>query len=61
MKALRLLGIQTVIIGTQTGDKDDYAMIEKLCDEGTQELFDRIVNALLEYKQDHSPVGYKYM
>jgi len=35
VKALRLLGIQTVIIGTQTGDKDDYAMIEKLCDEGT--------------------------
>lgn len=35
VKALRLLGIQTVIIGTQTGDKDDYALIEKLCDEGT--------------------------
>lgn len=28
---------------------------------GTQELFDKIVNALIEYKQDHSPVGYKYM
>lgn len=28
---------------------------------GTQELFDRVVNALLEYKQEHSPVGFKYM
>ena len=28
---------------------------------GTQELFDKIVNALIEYKQDHSAVGYKYM
>lgn len=29
--------------------------------EGTQDLFDKIVNALIEYKQEHSPVGYKYM
>lgn len=29
--------------------------------QGTQELFDRIVNALIEYTQDHSPVGYKYI
>ncbi len=28
---------------------------------GTQELFDRIVNALIEYKQENSPVGYKYI
>ncbi len=28
---------------------------------GTQELFDRVVNALLEYKQENSPVGYKYI
>jgi len=29
--------------------------------EGTQQLFDRIVNALIEYKQENSPVGYKYI
>ncbi|VBB44700.1 Nitrogenase [uncultured Paludibacter sp.] len=29
--------------------------------KGTQELFDRVVNALLEYKQENSPVGFKYM
>ncbi len=28
---------------------------------GTQELFDRVVNALIEYKQENSPVGYKYI
>ncbi len=28
---------------------------------GTQQLFDAIINALIEYKQKHSPVGYKYM
>lgn len=28
---------------------------------GTQQLFDRIVNALIEHKQKKSPVGYSYM
>ncbi len=28
---------------------------------GTQELFDRTVNAIIEYKQENSPVGYKYI
>lgn len=28
---------------------------------GTQSLFDQITNALIGYKQDRSPVGYKYM
>ncbi|NJK84935.1 MAG: nitrogenase [Bacteroidales bacterium] len=28
---------------------------------GTQMLFDRVVNALIEYKQENSPIGYKYI
>jgi nitrogenase molybdenum-iron protein NifN len=28
---------------------------------GAQELYDRIVNALLEVKQDNSEVGYAYL
>jgi len=28
---------------------------------GTQELFDRVVNALIEFKQENSPIGYKYL
>lgn len=35
VKALRLIGVQTVVIGSQTGNKDDYEMIHSICDEGT--------------------------
>jgi nitrogenase molybdenum-cofactor synthesis protein NifE len=35
IKALRLLGIKTVIAGSQTGNSDDYNMIQQVCDEGT--------------------------
>lgn len=35
VRALRLLGIQTVLAGTQTGSKEDYEALKVLCDEGT--------------------------
>ncbi|MGA2091659.1 MAG: nitrogenase component 1, partial [Endomicrobiales bacterium] len=35
VRALRLLGIKTVIVGTQTGGPEDYAQLKDLCDEGT--------------------------
>ena len=35
VKALRLIGVQTVVIGSQTGNQDDYEMIHSICDEGT--------------------------
>ncbi len=35
VKALRLIGIKTVIVGSQTGDEDDYKLIQQLCDEDT--------------------------
>ena len=35
VKALRLIGVQTVIVGSQTGTKEDYELIRLLCDEGT--------------------------
>lgn len=35
VKALRLIGVKTVLIGSQTGSKEDYEMIRDLCDEGT--------------------------
>lgn len=35
IRALRLLGIQTVVVGTQTGGKEDYQHMKELCDEGT--------------------------
>lgn len=35
VKALRLIGVKTVVVGSQTGNKDDYELLQKLCDEGT--------------------------
>ena len=35
IKALRMIGVQTVVVGSQTGNKDDYLIMKNLCDEGT--------------------------
>jgi nitrogenase molybdenum-cofactor synthesis protein NifE len=35
IKALRLIGVQTVVVGSQTGTSDEYEIIRGLCDEGT--------------------------
>ena len=57
----RKLGIPLVRIGFPIHDRIGAQRIMHLGYKGTQQLFDRITNALIEYKQDHSPVGYKYM
>jgi nitrogenase molybdenum-cofactor synthesis protein NifE len=35
VRALRTLGMTTAIVGTQTGDQDDYAQLREMCDAGT--------------------------
>jgi nitrogenase molybdenum-cofactor synthesis protein NifE len=35
IKALRLIGVKTVVVGSQTGTADEYEIISSLCDEGT--------------------------
>ena len=35
VKALRLIGVQSVIVGSQTGTPEDYEIIRTICDEGT--------------------------
>jgi nitrogenase molybdenum-cofactor synthesis protein NifE len=35
VKALRLLGMQTVLVGSQTGSREDYQYLSDLCDPGT--------------------------
>ncbi|MGA3126714.1 MAG: nitrogenase iron-molybdenum cofactor biosynthesis protein NifE [Candidatus Korobacteraceae bacterium] len=35
VNALRLLGMTTVMVGSQTGNQDDYEQLRELCDEGT--------------------------
>jgi nitrogenase molybdenum-cofactor synthesis protein NifE len=34
VKALRLIGVKTVIAGTQTGNTDDYKLLKQICDDG---------------------------
>jgi len=35
IKALRLIGVKTVVVGSQTGTSDEYEIIKQICDEGT--------------------------
>jgi len=35
VRSLRTLGVQTVVVGSQTGSKEDYDVLRGLCDEGT--------------------------
>ncbi len=35
VRALRLLGMKVVMVGSQTGNKDDYQQLQSMCDEGT--------------------------
>ena len=35
VRSLRMLGVQTVIVGSQTGAPEDYKQLEELCDDGT--------------------------
>ena len=57
----RELNIPLVRLGFPIHDRIGGQRIKHVGYAGTQELFDKIANALIEYKQDHSPVGYKYM
>jgi nitrogenase molybdenum-cofactor synthesis protein NifE len=34
IRALRLLGMQTVVVGSQTGDKEDYRQLQNIADAG---------------------------
>lgn len=35
IKALHLLGMKVAVVGSQTGNKDDYIRLKAMCDEGT--------------------------
>lgn len=57
----RRLGIPLIRVGFPVHDRFGGQRIQHLFYNGTQQLFDRITNALVEFKQEHSPVGYKYI
>lgn len=56
----RELGIPLIRAGFPIHDRIGGQRMLHLGYKGTQQLFDTITNALLEAKQAHSPVGYKY-
>jgi nitrogenase molybdenum-iron protein NifN len=55
------LGIPLIRVGFPIHDRFGGQRVQHLCYKGTQQLFDRITNALIEYKQEQSPIGYKYI
>ena len=57
----RRLNIPLVRIGFPVHDRFGAQRLQHLGYQGTMQLFDRIVNALIEYKQENSPIGYKYI
>ena len=57
----RELGIPLVRVGFPIHDRIGGQRILHLGYRGTQQLFDRIVNGLLEYKQETAEIGYSYM
>ncbi|MBS2097601.1 nitrogenase iron-molybdenum cofactor biosynthesis protein NifE [Carboxylicivirga linearis] len=52
VKALRLLGMETAVVGSQTGNKDDYNLLTKLCDAGTVIVDDSNPNELSEFVKE---------
>ena len=53
--------IPIVRIGFPIHDRFGGQRLHHLGYKGTQELFDRIVNTVIEYRQNSSPIGYTYM
>ncbi|HLP04248.1 MAG TPA: nitrogenase component 1, partial [Paludibacter sp.] len=53
--------IPLVRVGFPIHDRFGANRMHHIGYRGTMELFDRVVNALIEYKQENSPVGYKYL
>jgi nitrogenase molybdenum-iron protein NifN len=60
-KLARSLGIPLVRCGFPVHDRIGAQRIRLLGYAGTQEIFDRIVNAVLETKQEDSEIGYAYL
>jgi nitrogenase molybdenum-cofactor synthesis protein NifE len=56
VKALRLIGVKTVIVGSQTGDKDDYKLIQELCDEDTIVVDDSNPVELSAFVKENKPI-----
>lgn len=49
VKALRLIGVKSVVVGSQTGNKEDYQLLKEMCDDGTILVDDSNPNELSEF------------
>jgi nitrogenase molybdenum-cofactor synthesis protein NifE len=54
LKALELIGIHTVVAGSQTGNQDDYARLKEICDAGTIIVDDSNPVELAKFVQEKS-------
>jgi nitrogenase molybdenum-cofactor synthesis protein NifE len=52
IKALRTLGMQVVLAGSQTGNADDYRLLREMCDDGTVILDDANPLELSKYSME---------
>jgi nitrogenase molybdenum-iron protein NifN len=57
----RRLNAPLIRVGFPIHDRIGGQRVLHLGYRGAQELFDRIINTLLEVKQEQSPVGYSYL
>jgi nitrogenase molybdenum-iron protein NifN len=57
----RSLNVPLIRVGFPIHDRIGGQRVLHLGYRGAQELFDRIINALLEVKQETSPIGYSYL
>ncbi len=60
IKALRYLGMDVVLVGSQTGNTDDYRRLKEMCDDGTIILDDANPLELAKYiceKEAHLFIG----
>ena len=55
IKALRLLGMTTVVVGSQTGSAEDYELIKKISDEGTIIVDDTNPSELVAFVKEKKP------
>ncbi len=60
-KLSQRLDVPLLRIGLPIHDRIGGARLLRLSYRGTQQLFDRLVNTLLERAQDSSDVGYTYL
>ena len=52
VRSLRTLGMKTVVVGSQTGNREDYQLLRDLCDPGTVLIDDANPLELSKYVQE---------